>query len=103
MFHRDFILSPRSVSGLPCAIIHLLIPGNELPEYAAVPYGPFRAYSGRWLWDEEQQLCDRVSPFDVIELQKVAASIVEANKYVEITKLAEGSFNKILSLRWITE
>ncbi|KAL3428980.1 kinase-like domain-containing protein [Aspergillus tetrazonus] len=48
-------------------------------------------HSGRWLWDEEQQLRDRFSPFDVPQLQKVAASSVGASKCVEITKLAEGS------------
>jgi hypothetical protein len=58
----------------------------------------FHYTSGRWLWDEEQQLRDRFSPFNVPELQKVAASSVGANKCVEITKLAEGSFNKTFKL-----
>ncbi|KAE8355998.1 kinase-like domain-containing protein [Aspergillus coremiiformis] len=54
--------------------------------------------SGRWLWDEEQQLRDRFSPFNISELQRVAVSSVGANKCVEITKLAEGSFNKTFKL-----
>ncbi|KAL4812746.1 kinase-like domain-containing protein [Aspergillus spinulosporus] len=58
----------------------------------------FEYTSGRWLWDEEQQLRDRFSPFDVPELQKVAASSVGASKCVGITKLAEGSFNKTFKL-----
>lgn len=58
----------------------------------------FRYTSGRWLWDEEQQLRDRFSPFNVSELQKVAATSVGANKCVAIIKLAEGSFNKIFRL-----
>ncbi|KAL4986036.1 kinase-like domain-containing protein [Aspergillus falconensis] len=52
----------------------------------------------RRLWGEEQQLRDRFSPFNVPELQKVAASSVGADKCVEITKLAEGSFNKAFKL-----
>ncbi|KAM5435405.1 Phosphotransferase enzyme [Microsporum canis] len=63
-------------------------------------YADFFQYtSGRWLWDEEQQLRDRFSPFNVPELQKVAASSVGASKCVEITKLAEGSFNKTFKLK----
>lgn len=58
----------------------------------------FHYTSGRWLWDEEQQLRDRFSPFNVPELQRVAASSVGANKCIEITKLAEGSFNKTFKL-----
>ncbi|KAL3473127.1 kinase-like domain-containing protein [Aspergillus californicus] len=55
----------------------------------------FRYTSGRWLWDEEQQLRDRFSPFNVAELQKVAASSVGADKCVAITKLAEGKTFKL--------
>ncbi|KAL4761035.1 kinase-like domain-containing protein [Aspergillus foveolatus] len=58
----------------------------------------FEYISGRWLWDEEQQLRNRFSPFDIPELQKVAASSVGASKCVGITKLAEGSFNKTFKL-----
>ncbi|KAB8209366.1 kinase-like domain-containing protein [Aspergillus parasiticus] len=48
--------------------------------------------------DEEQQLPDRYTPFNVPELQKVAASSIGANKCVSIAKLAEGSFNKTFKL-----
>ncbi|KAE8369252.1 hypothetical protein BDV27DRAFT_141444 [Aspergillus caelatus] len=58
----------------------------------------FRYTSGRWLWDEEQQLRERFSPFNVPELHKVAASSVEANKCIATAKLAVGSFNKTFSL-----
>ncbi|KAL4897301.1 kinase-like domain-containing protein [Aspergillus ambiguus] len=58
----------------------------------------FHYTSGRWLWDEEQQLHDRFSPFNIPELQKVAASSAGANECIEITKLAEGSFNKTFKL-----
>lgn len=58
----------------------------------------FRYTSGRWLWDEEQQLRDRFTPFNVLELQCIAAKSVGANKCVAMTKLAEGSFNKTFRL-----
>lgn len=58
----------------------------------------FRYTSGRWLWDEEQQLKDRFTPFNVRELKRIAAQSVGANECVDMTKLAEGSFNKIFRL-----
>jgi hypothetical protein len=58
----------------------------------------FQYTSGRWLWDEEQQLRDRYTPFNVPELQKVAAYSVGAKECINMTKLAEGSFNKTFKL-----
>jgi hypothetical protein len=63
------------------------------------PYTDFFRYtSGRWLWDEEQQLRDRFRAFNVPELQRVAAESIGANACVAMTKLAEGSFNKTFRL-----
>lgn len=59
----------------------------------------YRYTSGRWLWDEEKQLQDRFTPFNVPELQRIAATSIKANKCVAMTKLAEGSFNKTFYLR----
>jgi hypothetical protein len=58
----------------------------------------YRYTSGRWLWDEDQQLRDRYSPFNVPELQKAAASSIGAQECVAMVKLAEGNFNKIFKL-----
>lgn len=58
----------------------------------------FRYTSGRWLWDEEQQLRDRFSPFNMPELQRIAAQSVGADTCIAITKLAEGLFNKTFRL-----
>lgn len=58
----------------------------------------FRYTSGRWVWDEEQQLLDRYIRFNVPELQRVAATSVGAKECVSMTKLAEGSFNKVFRL-----
>ncbi|KNG86723.1 hypothetical protein ANOM_005182 [Aspergillus nomiae NRRL 13137] len=58
----------------------------------------FRYTSGRWLWDEEHQLRDRFSPFNVPELQQIAAQSVGADTCTAMTKMAEGSFNKTFRL-----
>lgn len=58
----------------------------------------FRYTSGRWLWNEEQQLVDRFTPFNVSELQRIAARSIGANQCVAMKKLAEGSFNKTFRL-----
>ncbi|PYI29456.1 kinase-like protein [Aspergillus indologenus CBS 114.80] len=58
----------------------------------------FRYTSGRWLWDEEQQLRDRYKVFHVAELQSLAAQAVRSDSCVSITKLAEGSYNKVFRL-----
>ncbi|KAI9836106.1 MAG: hypothetical protein M1819_001722 [Sarea resinae] len=58
----------------------------------------YRYTSGRWIWDEEQQLHDRFRRFNVPELQRVAARSIGARMCTGITKLAEGSFNKVFRL-----
>ncbi|PYH40452.1 phosphotransferase family protein [Aspergillus saccharolyticus JOP 1030-1] len=58
----------------------------------------FRYTNGRCLWNEEQQLRDRFSPFNVLELQRIAAQSVGADTCTAIRKLAEGSFNKTFRL-----
>ena len=58
----------------------------------------FRYTSGRWLWDEEQQLRDRYKAFNVIQLQAVAAQAVGSDRCASITKLAEGGLNKVFRL-----
>jgi hypothetical protein len=54
----------------------------------------FRHTSGRWLWDEQQQLRDRYHVFNVAELQRVAAKSVGSKSCASMTKLAEGQYNK---------
>lgn len=40
-------------------------------------YADYFCYtSGRWLWDEEEQLLDRYKAFNVLELQRIAAKSV---------------------------
>ncbi|KAJ5587245.1 uncharacterized protein N7459_003010, partial [Penicillium hispanicum] len=58
----------------------------------------FRYTSGRWLWDEEQQLRDRYKAFNVAELQSLAAKAIRSGNCVSMTKLAEGGYNKVFRL-----
>ncbi|KKY20022.1 putative phosphotransferase enzyme family protein [Phaeomoniella chlamydospora] len=58
----------------------------------------FHYTSGRWLWDEEKQLRDRYKPFNVSELQRVAAASVGAHACLSMIKLGEGGFNKVFRL-----
>ncbi|KAJ5965160.1 uncharacterized protein N7479_005036, partial [Penicillium vulpinum] len=58
----------------------------------------FRYTSGRWLWDEEQQLRDRYKTFNITELQTLAAKAIGADGCVSMKKLAEGGFNKVFRL-----
>jgi hypothetical protein len=63
------------------------------------PYEDFFRYTGgRWLWDEENQLRKRYHRFNVLELQRLAATSVNAQACVSMTKLAEGRYNKVFRL-----
>lgn len=69
-------------------------PSTSLDEYEDF----FRYTSGRWIWDEEQQLRDRYRVFDVPALQHIAAESVGSSDCVSMMKLAEGGFNKVFRL-----
>lgn len=58
----------------------------------------FRYTSGRWLWDEEQQLRDRYKAFNVAELQIVATRAIGSGSCISMIKLAEGGYNKVFRL-----
>lgn len=58
----------------------------------------FHYTSGRWLWDEEQQLQARYKSFNVPQLQTLAAQAIGSKTCDSISKLAEGSFNKVFRL-----
>ncbi|KAK2760891.1 hypothetical protein FQN54_002131 [Arachnomyces sp. PD_36] len=64
-----------------------------------VPRNPLFNYSsGRWLWDEANQLRRRYQPFDIEQLKQTAAKSVNAKSCISMTKLSEGSYNKAFSL-----
>lgn len=58
----------------------------------------FQYTSGRWLWNEEQQLKKRYTPFNVLELKRIAAHSIGAGTCTAIIKLAEGNYNKCFRL-----
>ena len=60
----------------------------------------FRYTSGRWLWNEEQQLKDRYKAFNIAELQSLAAKAVGSDRCISMTKLAEGGYNKVFRLTY---
>ncbi|KAL9097474.1 MAG: hypothetical protein Q9165_000370 [Trypethelium subeluteriae] len=71
----------------------------------SVPVGPdpeyedfYRYTSGRWLWDEHEQLRARYKRFNVPELKRIAIGSVGAEACVSMSKLAEGGFNKVFRL-----
>ncbi|KZN88255.1 Altered inheritance of mitochondria protein [Penicillium chrysogenum] len=58
----------------------------------------FRYTSGRWLYDEHLQFERRFVKFDVQALQQVASKVLGA-QCVQMTKLPEGLYNKVFSLK----
>jgi hypothetical protein len=50
--------------------------------------------SGRWLWDEEKELAARRIQFSPSALMTVAAKTTGSRTSTNLTKLAEGHFNK---------
>jgi len=57
-----------------------------------------RYTSGRWLWDEEEQLRQRYRRFNVLELQNAAANAIGLRNCTKISKIGEGNFNKVFKL-----
>lgn len=58
----------------------------------------FNYTSGRWLWNEEEQLLKRRRRFKVDELKSVAAKSVGASSCVSIIKIGEGGYNRVFRL-----
>jgi hypothetical protein len=99
-------LSQGGVSGTkPCrvsireAAIRRMSTSNQNKSSSQAEYENFFRYtSGRWVWDEEQQLRDRYKVFNVSELQRVAVEAVGSGSCVSMTKFAEGGYNKVFRL-----
>ena len=51
--------------------------------------------SGRWLWNEKEQLSRRYVKFNVGELTRIAKQVTGSNSCIQVQKLPEGNFNKI--------
>lgn len=56
----------------------------------------FYAYtSGRWLWNEKQQLARRYVEFNLPGLIQVSTQAIGARSVARIEKLPEGNFSKV--------
>ncbi|GFN20339.1 phosphotransferase family protein [Aspergillus tubingensis] len=58
----------------------------------------FRYTSGRWLWDEQQQLQERYREFNILELQNIAIQASYSKSCLIMGKIGEGSYNKSFKL-----
>ncbi|KAJ9273664.1 hypothetical protein DTO212C5_298 [Paecilomyces variotii] len=59
----------------------------------------FRNTSRRWIFNETDRLNERFVKFRPTELQRIAGEALQQNHCPDISKLAEGGFNKVFSLR----
>lgn len=62
------------------------------------PQDFFSYTSGRWVWDERQQLRERYREFDILEMQKIAMESSSSGSCVSMAKIGEGSYNKSFKL-----
>lgn len=73
-------------------------PQPPLSNIIGNPKDFFRYTSGRWLWDEKQQLQERYREFDILELQKIAIQASSSQSCLSMAKIGEGSYNKSFKL-----
>ncbi|KMP06014.1 hypothetical protein CIRG_05695 [Coccidioides immitis RMSCC 2394] len=60
----------------------------------------FRYTTGRWLWQEKEQMLQRYRKFDVNELKVLAARTLGlTNKCIKMSKIGEGNYNKVFRLQ----
>ncbi|EIT78678.1 phosphotransferase family protein [Aspergillus oryzae 100-8] len=64
-------------------------PQLQMANIVGNPQDFFRYTSGRWIWDERQQLRERYREFDILEVQKLLRNMA---------KIGEGSYNKSFKL-----
>ncbi|KAI4947449.1 hypothetical protein J4E91_006803 [Alternaria rosae] len=70
-----------------------------MPSHRQIDTNPLFCYtSGRWLWNEREQLEARYRRFDVSSLQQAACRAVGANKCISFEKIGEGNYNKAYRL-----
>lgn len=65
------------------------------------PYGNdhlFNYTSGRWLWNERQQLDARYRRFNVSNLKKAACKALSSSGCISLEKIGEGNYNKAYRL-----
>ncbi|KAB8272597.1 phosphotransferase family protein [Aspergillus minisclerotigenes] len=73
-------------------------PQLQMANIVGNPQDFFRYTSGRWIWDERQQLRERYREFDILEVQKIAMELSSSGPCVSMAKIGEGSYNKSFKL-----
>ena len=51
--------------------------------------------SGRWLWNEKEQLSRRYVKFNPAELVRIATNVTGSKSCIQLKKLPEGNFSKV--------
>lgn len=113
IFVRATWPSMKSISRRPCVSYHVhkfsilssqpsrrfCHPPQALdPAYDSDAHDFYQYTSGRWLWNEEEQLRERYRRFNVLELQNAAVKAVGSRSCTNIAKIGEGNFNKVFKL-----
>ena len=76
--------------------------GYSVQSQAPAETSPLFSYtSGRWFWNEREQLKSRYRRFDVPKLEEAACRAVGATQCVSLEKIGEGNCNK--AYRIVTE
>jgi hypothetical protein len=93
----------RSVSNIAkqhyLRLIHSFEGSRAMPSHPQIDMNPLFCYtSGRWLWNEREQLEARYRRFDVPSLQQAACQAVGANRCISFKKIGEGNYNKAYRL-----
>ncbi|KAF9506675.1 hypothetical protein BS47DRAFT_1321719, partial [Hydnum rufescens UP504] len=90
----------RSVHSQSTRLVRPLSMTNSM--VASNGLSPFEFTSSRWLFDEDTHLAARRVSFDVEALKAVACEAVQASRCTSFTKVAEGFYNKIYTLKFET-
>ena len=81
-------------------LLHTLEGSRAMPSHRQIDANPLFCYtSGRWLWNEREQLEARYRRFDVSSLQQAACQAVGASKCISFKKIGEGNYNKAYRLQ----
>ena len=88
----------RNIISSPSSIKYQSTMGELLQNSSVSSRELFSYTSGRYLYNEKLRLAERYVELSVEALQKVAAQSVTRDRVVDIRKLAEGGFNRVLLL-----
>lgn len=73
---------------------------RRLPSHQSLNQEQLFVYtSGRWLWNEEQQLAARYRSFNIASLKKLACELTGSEKCISLEKIGEGNYNKAFRLK----